>query len=161
MGHAGHFIGGNHCQFRLNTFVGKYIVSTVGELKWQSREKFQEIGMNRIYETMVFRAKKSRRICCPYEINVSKEVDFRGYKTAGEATKGHMELCEKWSKGEKDIKLCKICGKEIPLAEVFNTNPLSISSYFTLVEYRGRRHWCLKCTMKKMESSYKKQKVKP
>ena len=31
MPHAGHFLLGNKCQFRLNTYVGKYIVSTVGE----------------------------------------------------------------------------------------------------------------------------------
>ena len=37
MGHAGHFICGAECQFRLNTYVGKYIVSTVGEL-WNDRE---------------------------------------------------------------------------------------------------------------------------
>lgn len=156
MPHAGHFIGGNFCHFRLNTFVGKYIVSTVGELQFSEKDGIKEIGMNRKYETMVFRARKSRRICCPYEISVNKEVDFRGYNTASDATKGHIELCEKWSKkGAKDIKLCKICGKDIPLAEVFNSNPLSIASYFTLVEYRGKRHWCLKCTMKKMENKEK------
>jgi|TARA_Y100000310_G_scaffold103241_1_gene101550 hypothetical protein len=34
MPHAGHFILGHNCRFRLCTYVGKYIVSTVGEL-WQ------------------------------------------------------------------------------------------------------------------------------
>jgi len=34
MPHAGHFIGGDYCHFRLSTYVGKYIVSTVGELFW-------------------------------------------------------------------------------------------------------------------------------
>jgi hypothetical protein len=158
MPHAGHFIGGNFCQFRLNTWVGKYIVSTIGELQFSEKDGIKEIGMNRKYETMVFRAVKSKTRCCPYRIRVENEVDFRGYNTANDATKGHMELCEKWSR--KRIKTCKICGKEIPIAEVFNSNPLSIASYFTLLEYRGRRHWCLKCTMEKMES-YKKQKGKP
>lgn len=37
MPHAGHFILGNNCQFKLNTYVGKYIVSTVGEL-WGERQ---------------------------------------------------------------------------------------------------------------------------
>ena len=36
MGHAGHFICSRDCQFVLNTYVGKYIVSTVGEL-WNER----------------------------------------------------------------------------------------------------------------------------
>lgn len=98
MPHAGHFIGGNFCQFRLNTWVGKYIVSTVGELKFSEKEGIKEIGYQRKYETMVFRARKSRRKCCPFEINVQKEVDFMGYETAAKATEGHLLLCEKWSK---------------------------------------------------------------
>lgn len=36
MPHAGHLIVGNECQFHLNTYVGKYIVSTVGEY-WPDR----------------------------------------------------------------------------------------------------------------------------
>lgn len=36
MPHAGHFICGNDCRFHLCTYVGKYIVSTVGEL-WPDR----------------------------------------------------------------------------------------------------------------------------
>ena len=32
MPHAGHFILGHRCQFKLNTYVGGYIVSTIGEL---------------------------------------------------------------------------------------------------------------------------------
>lgn len=37
MPHAGHFICGRDCQFRLNTCVGKFIVSTVGEY-WPDRQ---------------------------------------------------------------------------------------------------------------------------
>jgi len=36
MPHAGHLIVGNKCQFHLNTYVGGYIVSTVGEY-WPER----------------------------------------------------------------------------------------------------------------------------
>ena len=36
MGHAGHFICGHDCRFHMATRVGKYLVSTVGEL-WPSR----------------------------------------------------------------------------------------------------------------------------
>ena len=32
MPHAGHFILGNRCSFKMNTYVNGYIVSTVGEL---------------------------------------------------------------------------------------------------------------------------------
>lgn len=38
MPHAGHFILGDKCGFRLATYVGKYIVSTVGELDMGERQ---------------------------------------------------------------------------------------------------------------------------
>lgn len=130
MPHAGHFICGHMCRFRMNTYVGKYIVSTVGEMdndlrvkeihaeirdkEWFEKNKhlkgdyfnsayfkrfgWEEIGCDRAYETMVFKAKKSDHKCCPYEIVVDDEVDFKGYKNAEEAFAGHYELCEKWSK---------------------------------------------------------------
>jgi hypothetical protein len=130
MGHAGHFILGDKCRFHLNTYVGKYVVSTVGELwnergvreihakvhdsVWLSRNVllkgdtfdnayfkrfgYEEIGCDRKYETMVFRAKKSDHKCCPYEIVVSKEVDFEGYNDAKNAYAGHLKMCKKWSK---------------------------------------------------------------
>lgn len=87
MPHAGHFICGQWCRFRLNTWVGKYIVSTVGEYLPDAgvREVFAEcrkvklegkgdarladymkkIGYEELhyggylYETMVFRAVKA------------------------------------------------------------------------------------------------------
>lgn len=130
MPHPGHFICSKDCRFFLNTYVGKYIVSTVGEL-WLERgsreihasvhdpiwlqenkhlkgdyfdfaymDKFgyENIGLDRKYETMVFKAKKSKNKCCPYEIIVSKEMDSNGYNTPEEAYKGHLNLCKKWSK---------------------------------------------------------------
>ena len=130
MPHAGHFICSNSCRFKLNTYVGKYIVSTVGELwnervvreihaqvydnEWLNKNKhllgdtfdhaymkrfgYEEIGCDRKYETMVFKARKSEHKCCPYEIIVSEEVDFGGYNTSEDAYKGHLRLCKKWSK---------------------------------------------------------------
>jgi len=130
MPHAGHFILGSKCQFKLNTYVGGYIISTVGELwnergvreihaevhdlEWLKENKhlkgdyfdvayfkrfgFEEIGCDRKYETMVFKARKSKNKCCPYEIIVSEEVDFNSYDNPGEAYKGHLRSCMKWSK---------------------------------------------------------------
>ncbi len=128
MPHAGHLIVGNDCRFHLNTYVGKYIISTVGE--WWSDRKvreihakvckpkwlekniqrlgddfdhayfkefgYMEIGCGRTYKTMVFRAKKSKDKCCPFEM-ISGEKDFDGYNDAGDAYKGHLELCKKWT----------------------------------------------------------------
>lgn len=125
MPHPGHFICASECQFVLNTYVGGFIVSTVGEyipseismkIKMESRgvatDKkgdallaqyldlfgYEDIGCNRKYETMVFKAKKiSNRDCCMYRASDFGEVDFDGYMDAVEATKGHYEMCQKWS----------------------------------------------------------------
>lgn len=126
MPHAGHLCVGNDCRFHLNTCVGDYIVSTVGEywpdsqvreitaesrgvvLKGMGdmraadyREKigFETIGYNRLYETMVFRAGpgESENKCCPYRASNFRELDFAGYNDPEEAFKGHMAMCEKWS----------------------------------------------------------------
>ena len=103
MPHAAHFICGPRCQFKLATYVGKYIVSTVGEMvtnHLDERTEFEEIGYKRKYETMVFRAIRrdpKNGKCCPWEIDVSKEMDMQGYNDADAATDGHMAMCRKWS----------------------------------------------------------------
>lgn len=127
-GCAGHLIVGKDCRFHLFTKVGKFVVSTVGEYlpsesvreilaksrgvkiegRGDARENdymrkigYEKIGFDRLYETMVFDAGKPCRLktcmCGAPEIDGS-EKDFRGYNTAGEATKGHFEMCLKWSK---------------------------------------------------------------
>ena len=109
MPHAAHFICASRCQFRLATYVGGFIVSTVGEMEIQNTEiakivgkmvgDFDTIGYNRMYETMVFKAIPSAPefTCCPYGIDVSETVDRDGYNDANAATAGHMALCEKWA----------------------------------------------------------------
>lgn len=114
-GTAGHFIGGNQCRFHLCTEVGDYLVSTVGEYDPAGESKEMrailkrsydeagdknciKIGCDRFYETMVFKTKKSRCACgCGVPNIVPNELDFEGYDTAGEATKGHFKMVEKWS----------------------------------------------------------------
>ena len=130
MPHPGHCIISHQCRFHLNTCVGKYIISTIGEWwperdsreihariygpKWLSKNKhlkgdnfdraymlrfgYEEVGCDRKYETMVFRAKKSDNKCCPYVIDVSNELDFAEYNEPEKAVAGHHRLCVKWSK---------------------------------------------------------------
>ena len=153
MPHAGHFILGSHCRFRLNTYVNGYIVSTVGELWYEydvrrlfveGRGKYpkmevgddgkvrevmemtaeerrafldlkgdafddayfqfygyDDIGSNRKYETMVFKAKEADKghLCCPWKPDHSScELDFEGYNDSESAFKGHLQICEKWDK---------------------------------------------------------------
>ena len=124
MPHAGHLIVGHDCRFHLNTWVGNFIVSTVGEywpdepireINAQSRgvvlvgrgdERradymkkigYEEIGCNRKYETMVFPAMKSSDACCPYTAKSWSELDTSGYNTADDAMRGHYKMCRKWA----------------------------------------------------------------
>ena len=122
MPHAGHFILGYKCRFRLNTYVNGYIISTVGEyipdgavidicrpefkhLKGDAKEyayqkKYgcEEIGCGRKYETMVFMGQRSSHKCCPYGVAEFSELDFAGYSTPEDAYKGHMKMCLKFDK---------------------------------------------------------------
>ncbi len=124
MPHAGHFVCGNECRFRLNTYVGGYIVSTVGEYLPDSavreilgdlrklnlegrgddrqadflrKNGFEKIGCDRTYETMVFKARRSKNKCCPWEVSGS-ELDYAPYNDADSAYEGHLKLCQKWSR---------------------------------------------------------------
>lgn len=127
MPHAGHFIAARHCIYHLTTYVGKYIVSTVGEYmpdsnvreilaetrgivlegkgderyySWLKKAGYQEIGFNRTYETMVFNAKPNdeESSCCPWVVDKFTELDMQGYNDPNEAYAGHLELCRKWAK---------------------------------------------------------------
>ena len=59
-GWAGHFCAARDCQFRRNTLLEKdgkgIVVSTVGAYCTRGERKFKEIGRDRHYETMAFRA---------------------------------------------------------------------------------------------------------
>lgn len=97
MPHAGHFICGHKCRFKLNTYVNGYIVSTVGELYF-SDDKEETVGCDRKYETMVFKAKKSDHKCCPYVQSNGSDIDFAGYNTPEDAYEGHLKFCNKYDK---------------------------------------------------------------
>lgn len=128
LGYPAHFCGGNECRFHISTKIGKWIVSTVGDYrpyekiptdkfeklsgdmranallnsKWKNKKQddIESIGVDRFYETMVFRAKKAKCGCCQWAIEVGKEHpnSFGGYNTAMEATKGHNRICSKIDK---------------------------------------------------------------
>ena len=119
MPHAGHFICGAQCEFRLTTYVNGYIVSTVDEyvpdegvrrIYRESRGRrldlggdaernefgFEDLGYHRKYETMVFPAKKSRLQCCPYRRKNVLELEMMGYNTPGAAYRGHLKMLTRY-----------------------------------------------------------------
>ena len=124
MPHPGHFICAKNCRFFLNTYINGYIVSTVGEMvpdsivraiyrKSRGRETtlqgdaeerefgFEEIGCDRLYETMVFKAKKSKHRCCPWEMCGGDNLDFNGYNNAVKAYRGHLKMVNKYQRKKR------------------------------------------------------------
>jgi hypothetical protein len=103
MPHAAHFICGDRCSFKLATYSNGYIVSTVGEYRASYiSPDYETIGSGRLYETMVFKAKKSKEnLCCPYVIESGMSIDFAGYNTPEDATKGHHALLKKWQRKKR------------------------------------------------------------
>ena len=84
-GWAGHFICAADCLFRRNTLLEyndiKIVVSTVGLMRspWGKgselyKGSFEEIGIDRYYETMAFHSNKlDTRF---HDIDVSRQIDF-------------------------------------------------------------------------------------
>lgn len=105
MPHAAQWCIGDHCRFHLATWVGNYIVSTVGEWLSDSEDmKFKDIAHNAKYESMVFPSTLQtdpESKCCPYTSASWMEIDVDRYNDPIKATKGHMRLCEKWAKSKK------------------------------------------------------------
>lgn len=75
-GWGGHFICASRCQFRRNTLLSykdiKIVVSTVGLMEVNG--KFEQIGLNRYYETMAFHANANDTRY--YDADVSREISF-------------------------------------------------------------------------------------
>lgn len=68
---------------------------------YMRRFGFEEIGAGRKYETMVFEAgvpcEAEGCRCGMPNAKSWAELDGQGYNDAGEATRGHMAMCEKWA----------------------------------------------------------------
>lgn len=125
MPHPAHFICSSDCKFFLATKIGKYIVSTVGEYfpdseireifansrgvilegkgdarraDYMKKIGFEDIGYNRKYETMVFKARKGITCkVCPFVIDGGSDIDFCSYNEPNEAYEGHLKMCKKWA----------------------------------------------------------------
>ena len=115
MPHAAHFWGGRECQFHLATAIveKRLIVSTIGEFA-RSRvygpaklprprneyDPFELLSQRpgHFYETLVFRAKKTRNRCCPFEPRSFRELEKAEFKTPAAAAAGHMAAIKKWSR---------------------------------------------------------------
>jgi hypothetical protein len=124
-GGAAHFICGQWCRFHMATVVGKVLVSTIGEYvhprhggsekeEWDwLKENWpgEDIRPDRKYETMVFVAGKRCDTpecgCGMPRLSIYTELDSRGYNTAKDATKGHMDMCLEWANMDQDDAIGK------------------------------------------------------
>lgn len=91
--------------FRIADLVhDKYLVSSVGEYVPRSSAsgKWESIGLNRLYETMVFRVtSRKREACgCPSDVDWS-EIDFLGAMTVRDALANHNKLLAKYRRKAK------------------------------------------------------------
>jgi len=103
-GYPAHFCGARESEFRMATLVGsgKFLVSTIGDFRPLGGKRV-EVKPGAFFETLVFWAGKRcfvAKCLCRLPSVDGRELDSRGYKTAGEAQTGHMALCEKWD-GER------------------------------------------------------------
>ena len=123
-GTAGHLIIAPWCRFHLTTQVGPWLISTIGEyvpdepvreifatargIKLEGRGDsrlrdymlkigFHEIGWNRLYETMVFKAGFPCKECSVPHPNDYTELDMEGYDTEQDAQRGHDMMCARWA----------------------------------------------------------------
>jgi hypothetical protein len=106
-GYPAHFICADRCRFHLATQVGKYIVSTVGAFFPSPEGKMEIIGIDRFFETMVFKCGKicKRADCrCNMPETNGRELDMAGYETAGEAQAGHKKMIKKWTEKQKEAE---------------------------------------------------------
>ncbi len=96
-GYPLHFIASDSCRFRMGTLVGKFIISTVGDMFLNG--KLVEVGCDRKYETMVFEYDSECSCGCGKPNHDGSELEMRGYNDAKSATEGHLEMCKKYAKG--------------------------------------------------------------
>lgn len=101
MPHPAHFIAAQHCRFHLATYINGVIVSTVGDYIPPHAEKPVVIGLDRLYETMVFRAvPQTGAPCgCPFVQESGENIDFEGYNDPDDAREGHLRFVEKYAAG--------------------------------------------------------------
>jgi hypothetical protein len=124
-GNAMHFICGQSCRFHMGTKIGSFIISTVGEYlpdsqvrdilamsrnkplvgngdareaDWMNKHGYEDIGLDRKYETMVFKASGKTCECgCFLPQIIPSELDFEGYNDPKSATAGHRAMCQQWA----------------------------------------------------------------
>lgn len=96
-GFAGHFGASDACRFHLNTRVGNYRISTVGDYHPHDEAEPQPIGVGRLYETYVFHV----RGIGEGRVTRWNEIEADSYNDAETAEAGHLAMCRKYAEAER------------------------------------------------------------
>lgn len=99
-GIAAHFCGSNDCLFHMGTTIGDVIISSVGKYQ-PTPGKTQEIGVDRFYETMVFK-KGEICPCCGMPKIEGPDLEMLGANDAYGARSNHTIVCERAARREYD-----------------------------------------------------------
>lgn len=102
-GYPGHFCGADRCRLHLNTRVGDYRISTVGDYWPRDGQGPQDVGAGRKYETFVFRV-EGKGHHGEGEVVSWLEIWSRGYNSAEGAERGHMNACRLFARVAAGIK---------------------------------------------------------
>jgi hypothetical protein len=87
----------------MNTAIdGRYLVSTVGDLRFERGGKMETLGASGYFETYVFHAKFCDCGCGEYVISDGAEIDGVRCDTPVEARENHEEMCVRFEKEEQD-----------------------------------------------------------
>jgi hypothetical protein len=101
-GLPGHFCAVGRCRFRLCTDIGEYRISTVGAMyDNDSSKEMSEIGLDRHYETYVFKLDNTGNILDFSEIDgdgIKKKKKDDPYECDKKAEIMHNEFCLKYAK---------------------------------------------------------------
>lgn len=98
-GYAGHFIAARDCAMHMNTRVGDYRISTIGDYRPRhlERDEMTEVGCDRKFETYVFRVAGEGEHG-EGEVVDWGEIDSDGYNEPLDAERGHMAMCERYAR---------------------------------------------------------------
>jgi hypothetical protein len=91
-----------HAQVNDPKWLAKNIVlkGDYFDAAYMERFGYEEIGSDRKYETMVFKAGEPCTVegcCCGLPKISGSNIDFDAYNDAGSAAKGHLDMCQKWA----------------------------------------------------------------
>jgi hypothetical protein len=102
-GFAGHFVAAASCRFHLTHYLDSgYMVSTVGAYVRDGKAEYHEVGVRRLYETMVFRTRPATANdglegCDHGVVDDWQGVAMYPANTPGEATRMHLLAIEEYA----------------------------------------------------------------